>query len=239
MTAIEATACELTPEMLDLYEHEKVIEQGLASFIDVGCALIAIKAGRKYVHAGYATFEDYCQQRWSIGRNYGHRLVVAAAVAEGLMLPIGNTVTPAPQTESQVRPLTALKSPDDQRAAWADAVDAADGGQPTAAEVKQAVEKRLPPKPPHPAKFSDKILDKIAEHLPTEGVVLDPFAGTGRIHELATAERRTVGIEIEQEWAETHADTIHADALDALSDMAEALGDLTIVHVPYEATAGA
>lgn len=60
---IDTTATELTPELLDLYEHEKVIEQGLASFIDVGCSLLAIKADRKYRHIGYDTFDDYCRDR--------------------------------------------------------------------------------------------------------------------------------------------------------------------------------
>jgi len=66
----------------------------------------------------------------------------------------------------------------------------------------------------HPAKFSDPILDVIAAELPPEGVILDPFAGIGRIHELATDTRTTIGIEIEPEWAATHEDTICGDALD-------------------------
>ena len=55
MSLVETTST-LTPELLELMEHEKVIEQGLASFIDVGCALIAIKAGAKYRHAGYDAY---------------------------------------------------------------------------------------------------------------------------------------------------------------------------------------
>lgn len=66
----------------------------------------------------------------------------------------------------------------------------------------------------HPARFSDPILDVIAAELPEEGVVLDPFAGTGRIHEVATETRQTVGVEIEPEWASLHPDTKVGDALD-------------------------
>lgn len=40
--------------------------------------------------------------------------------------------------------------------------------------------------------------------------VLDPFAGTGKIHSLPF---KTVGVEIEKEWAEMHPQTIHGDAL--------------------------
>ena len=43
----------LSPELLDLMEHEKHIEQGLGTFVDVGCALLAIKAHKKYRAAGY------------------------------------------------------------------------------------------------------------------------------------------------------------------------------------------
>lgn len=66
---------------------------------------------------------------------------------------------------------------------------------------------------PHPAKFNEDVLEAVRLLLPDAGRVLDPFAGTGRIHRLATAERRTVGVEIEPEWAEYHPDTIVGDAL--------------------------
>lgn len=141
--SIETTGVELTPELLDLREHEKVIEQGLASFIDVGMALIAIKANKKYRHAGYATFEDYCEQRWGMSKTHANRLAVAAVTAESLMTPIG--VIPQPQSEWQVRPLTLLPNDDDKRAAWAEAVEEADGEQPTAKQVEHAVTKRQPP----------------------------------------------------------------------------------------------
>ena len=66
----------------------------------------------------------------------------------------------------------------------------------------------------HPAKFSDPILDVIARYLQPEWNVLDPFAGVGRVHELG--ERvgcRTVGVEIEPEWANVHPKTVVGDAL--------------------------
>ena len=65
----------------------------------------------------------------------------------------------------------------------------------------------------HPAAFSDSILEVIDEVLPDEGLVLDPFAGTGRIHEVATDTRQTVGVEIEPEWAGLHEATQQGDAL--------------------------
>lgn len=45
------------------------------------------------------------------------------------------------------------------------------------------------------------------------GVALDPFAGTGKVHLLERKGLRTVGIEIEPEWAEIHPQTVVGNAL--------------------------
>ena len=65
----------------------------------------------------------------------------------------------------------------------------------------------------HPAKFNDAILAAIERALPEAGRVLDPFAGTGRIHELATETRSTWGVELEGDWADMHYRTLRGDAL--------------------------
>jgi hypothetical protein len=173
---IEEGRCELSVELLDLMEHEKVIEQGLTTFVDVGWSLAKIRDGKKYKAAGYDTFELYLSGRWGMSRRHGYRMIDAAQFAE--LCPEGHK----PQTEREAR-------------------------------------RMMTPKKDHPAPFSDPILAVIRDHLPTEGTVLDPFAGTGRIHEFATDERKTVGIEIEQEWADKHDDTIHGDALEVLAAM--------------------
>lgn len=63
----------------------------------------------------------------------------------------------------------------------------------------------------HPAKFSDDLLRRVALHVPQDALVLDPFAGVGRIHRLTYA--RTVGVELEPEWACQHQRTVVANAL--------------------------
>lgn len=163
--------------LTSLAEHEAVIEKGLASFLDVGNALIAIKADQLY-KTTHATFEDYCQERWGIGRSTGYQLIVAATTVEALikalpspvqmsaiadisnaeqvspdgdtlpgMSPSGNILLPV--RESQVRPLTRLRNePLDAANAWTEAVAEAKGEQPTAAQVERAVEKRLPKQTP-------------------------------------------------------------------------------------------
>jgi hypothetical protein len=75
---------------------------------------------------------------------------------------------------------------------------------------------------PHPAKFTDSILDVIQEVLEAEVDradhpirVLDPFAGTGKIHRLHDPGRiHTFGVEIEPEWATQHPQTSTGSALD-------------------------
>jgi SAM-dependent methyltransferase len=211
----------LSPSLLDLMEHEKAIEQGIASFREAGWALERIRDDRKYRAAGFDTFEDYCRQRWDISRAQAYRLISAYATvaAIGQVSPIGDTL---PSRESQVRPLTELANdPAAQAEAWQEAVDDAEGDQPTAAQVADAVERRREPqhlsKPDvgggvsHPARFTDEILRVMGDLLRVYPRVLDPFAGTGRIHEI---DRDTVGVELEPEWAACHERTQVGDATD-------------------------
>ena len=65
----------------------------------------------------------------------------------------------------------------------------------------------------HPARFSDELLWVIGAHLQPGWRVLDPFAGTGRIHELLPhVDVQTVGVELEPDWAELHPRTLVGDA---------------------------
>lgn len=70
----------------------------------------------------------------------------------------------------------------------------------------------------HPAKFSTDVLQAIRVWLINHPVpdgkyqLLDPFAGIGRVHELASSEIETTGIEIEPEWAEQHPNNIVGDS---------------------------
>jgi len=61
----------------------------------------------------------------------------------------------------------------------------------------------------HPAKYTDGLIPIFQRMIPAGSLVLDPFAGTGKIHLLPF---ETVGVEIEKEWADMHPDTICADS---------------------------
>lgn len=78
-----------------------------------------------------------------------------------------------------------------------------------------------PPKYEHPAKFTPSILDKIKDLVNAERhergavKVLDPFAGTGLIHQVADVGGiDTYGIELQPEWARMHPRTITGSVLD-------------------------
>lgn len=129
------------PESARLVALEEVIERGLSNFIKVGEALAEIRDSKLY-RIEYATFEDYCREEWEMSRPSVYRLIGAAQVSANLS-PIGDTESPRPSTESQVRPLTKLPDPAQQRAAWEDAVQQSNG-KPTAKHVEQAVSRIRP-----------------------------------------------------------------------------------------------
>lgn len=66
----------------------------------------------------------------------------------------------------------------------------------------------------HPAKFTTVIVEKMAailtQTLPPDARILDPFAGTGKIHTIGLD---TYGVEIEPEWATLHKRTLVGNAL--------------------------
>lgn len=72
----------------------------------------------------------------------------------------------------------------------------------------------------HPAVYSKAVLERFTEVLADRVAatdrypvrVLDPFAGTGRIHTLAGDDVSTTGVEIQPQWAELHPCTMVGDA---------------------------
>lgn len=66
----------------------------------------------------------------------------------------------------------------------------------------------------HPARYSDELFPQFVDLLAGYSVVLDPFGGTGKVHQLRDHNHMTHAIEIEPEWADLHPDTIVGDALD-------------------------
>lgn len=124
-------------EVAELRQHETAIERGLQTFYEVGTALLAIRDKRLY-RADYSTFEDYCRERWQMGRNYVNKLITAAEVVTNLGTNVPILPTTLPTTESQARELLGLDK-EAQRLAWEVVQQTAPAGKVTAAHVKSVV----------------------------------------------------------------------------------------------------
>jgi hypothetical protein len=127
-------------ESARLAELEKEIEVNVSI---VGRALIEIRTKKLY-RATHPTFEDYCQERFDMGRNYVNRQIQAATIIDNLV-PIGHQSLPT--SERQARPLAKLPA-EQQPAAWEKAQEKAkEEGKPvTARHVEEAVKEVMPPK---------------------------------------------------------------------------------------------
>ncbi len=130
---------QFTPKTLDAAETrhrdecENVIRHGWETFLDVGRALLTIRDRRLY-RDDYASFEDYCRDKWEFSKTHANRLIEAAAVA-AVLTPIGVNA----KSESQLRPLARL-SPQKIPAAWKKAQELAGDGEVTAKVVRRAAE---------------------------------------------------------------------------------------------------
>lgn len=140
-------------ELYELSQHEVVIQRGLKTFIEVGEALMAIREKRLYRQT-YYTFEEYCQQRWDISRPRAYQLMGASQVVANLSTFVDtetSTIGNMPTNESQVRPLTKLETPEEQQAAWTEAVVRSPNGKPTGAIVAAVVDEMRNPHPLAPS----------------------------------------------------------------------------------------
>jgi hypothetical protein len=108
----------------------------LATFFEVGVALLEIRESRLY-RADFATFEQYCLERWGFARARAYQLTEAALVTSRLSTVVDDAHLP--QNESQIRPLAGL-DPESQQTVWRKAVDTAPDGKVTQAHVRRTIE---------------------------------------------------------------------------------------------------
>jgi N6-adenosine-specific RNA methylase IME4 len=158
-TAIQLTLFEY--QEMPLVELEAIVDRGMATFIEVGLALLAIREGKKYRDAGYTDFNVYIEERWGMGKSYGSYLLNAGYIGNEISTMVDNK--PKPTHERQVRPLSRLGTLERPRddwpqpaswvKAWEEACDLAGKGQPpTTKDVEYVVKKMMwvdpPPIPP-------------------------------------------------------------------------------------------
>jgi DNA N-6-adenine-methyltransferase (Dam) len=74
-------------ERARLVELEAIVERGLATFQEVGNALLEIRDSRLYL-ASHGTFESYCRERWQFTDRRARQLIEASQI--GTMVPVSN-----------------------------------------------------------------------------------------------------------------------------------------------------
>ncbi len=121
-------------ETLELINLEATVEKSLRAFVQIGLALRSIRDKQLY-RANYATFEDYCLNRWEISRTSSYQLIAASCLVENFVRRGAQTV---PNSERQIRPLTSL-APENQLEVWNLAVESAPEGKLTSSHVAQVV----------------------------------------------------------------------------------------------------
>src|SRR5579862_8612802 len=115
---------------MDYFACEEMIDGGWATYVQVGLAFATIRDRRLY-RAEFATFEEYCRNRWQYGRAYVNRLISGAKVFTHL----ASNGRQKPEHERQVRPLLGLP-PEQAQLAWDTAVQRAGGKTVTARLLK-------------------------------------------------------------------------------------------------------
>jgi hypothetical protein len=126
-------------ESAELRECESILDRGLATFFAVGNALLRIRNKRLY-RATHRTFEEYCRERWNIGKSYAWRVIGAA---ERVNLLPANSSVPKPANEFQVRPFLKL-SAEAFPGAWERALKLAQTGKVTPRVARAVIQDILP-----------------------------------------------------------------------------------------------
>lgn len=124
-----------TLEQVSLEKLERTIEKGLASFYEVGSALLTIRNSRLY-RGTYGTFEAYCLDRWGMARRTAYQYIDSVKTIDNVRNCAQIEIMP--ENEAQARPLAALPR-EQQPEAWQRAVATAPEGKVTAAHVASVV----------------------------------------------------------------------------------------------------
>ena len=127
----------------DFMAFHEIVVQGITAFMEAGEALEQIRDRKLWSFVGFPSWDAYCNSIVGLTKRHANRIIRAAGIAGSLSQAGPTGPTPgvvAPRNESQLRPLFKLKEPGQQQRAWSRACEIA-GGQPTAAQVSEAVVK--------------------------------------------------------------------------------------------------
>jgi hypothetical protein len=91
-----------------LEELEAVIARGMAAVVEVGEALMEVRARALYTKQGYPTFEAYWEGRWKMHRARAYQMIDAAKTMRALVST--RVDIPRPIYETQTRELKPILS---------------------------------------------------------------------------------------------------------------------------------
>ena len=131
-TTLELVNPLTTQEKQQLARLEKVIDDKLEDFFEVGSAIMEIKDKELYRET-HKNFNTYCHERWGFGRSYANKLIGSA---ERIKLLPENVAKPA--NEFQVRPFLKLE-PEEFRDKWPEIVKTAGEGKVTSKIVADSL----------------------------------------------------------------------------------------------------
>ena len=120
--------------------RESILQQEWDAFVKVGEALRRIRDGHLF-RQNYASFPEYCLEKWHYKKAHAYRLITAAETVECLS-PLGETL---PRNEKQARLFHGLKD-EHKRLAWQKAKALAGDSEITVKHIKAAVAEYRPPK---------------------------------------------------------------------------------------------
>ena len=143
-----------TSEQSRYDRNNETIAKGQQTFVEVGIALADVRDNRLY-RAEFATFEEYCREKWGWNRAYSNLVIDASKVVGALPSNLATIVA----NEGQARALA--EAPEEERPHIIAAV--AEAGPVTAKAIKSAVVAAKAPEP-DPVKVVDKVGREIPEN---------------------------------------------------------------------------
>lgn len=143
MSAATGEVVELTTQQRrDHDADEKVIAAGLATFVEVGRALVRIRDRRSYLLT-HSTFGGYVRDRWRFNAPYAYNLMAGAEVIDVLERADVDVRPANARVAYELREL--VDRPDELVKVWQRAVDEY-GERPIALEVARMIRGPVPPK---------------------------------------------------------------------------------------------
>lgn len=185
--------------------------------------------GKAWAALGYPTFKGYVEAEFGMSKQRAYQLLDHANVVRAICAAANvesNTFDLTSREVQELKPHLEVVienvrdatidtdpelKPEAARAAIEETREAIRGQR----EIQRLNKTDLGGGLAHPARYTAGLIPLFAEFLEEGWAVLDPFAGTGKIHELRNfINVETVGVEIEKEWADLWEWTFHGDALD-------------------------